>query len=401
MHYLYPLPAVTTVLAQSLVPLYLVSLLSASTIVADTGLTIDKGHSHSPIQFLNQPPLLDNDFSDHEAPGTYEPGFAGVDRSIIGRAPDDKNIILENNIPGRNEIDQDGDQLWTFPKTALTELQTPSYPSLPLESPNLFGLEHDLNGLWPNNSNSISKQTIYITLTTCVQPSSKDTQANRAPQPLEIYVSSSSSNTKPDNDHCDNKTTADGGYGSIILTNVTDDVSISVHAPKSDDFKDGYSYELTASVDAQYSTYFNYSRFSPDIKDTDFRSIIFASDNITSADPNSTIYETWMNLSVFDVYINQAEDHFFQSLQRSYCGLQNYARIKPNETSIIKIGGPPKQQFYVTGLNRSTTYSAVMVLKGNSTESGDVAVGRGGAVWDVANFTTKSGKLPSESVAWT
>ncbi|KAL8848843.1 MAG: hypothetical protein Q9221_006139 [Calogaya cf. arnoldii] len=94
-----------------------------------------------------------------------------------------------------------------------------------------------------------------------------------------------------------------------------------------------------------------------------------------------------MNPPPFEVYVHDQADLSFQSLRRSICGLRNHAKVKKSDNSMVKIGGQPKQLFYVDGLNSSTSYYAVMTWE---PRAGNITAGGGGAVWKATNFTTKS-----------
>lgn len=55
--------------------------------------------------------------------------------------------------------------------------------------------------------------------------------------------------------------------------------------------------------------------------------------------------------------------------------------------------GHAKQQFYVPGLNKSSSYQAIMALDSYYASSGNGTPTGGGTVWKAIDFTTKSGKI--------
>ena len=368
-----------------LIPSNLVSVLSTE---VDTITHEDHNH-HRLLQLLSS---NDDKYGiDHEARG-YEPEFRGFDRSIIGRAQDESEDLV-NNAPEPREIDQGDIQFWRFPKEAIQSPHDRSGSSgLPLNliSTNTTALELNLLQLYGPQNATGSSQSVYLTISTCDQPLSDGSTISGAPPQLEVYISFNSGNKKPDNGHNDEIISVDGGYGNLTLSDVADDIFIGVRAPTGDGFSGSYNYELAASIDGNYASYIEEKdAFLP--WDTDSNSALLATSDITNEMSNSTLFSQWLTLDPppFHVYVNNQGNSVILGLQRSVCGLRKHAQVNASETKMVKIGGQPKQLFYINGLNGSSSYDAFMTFE---KVSGNTTVGGGGAVWNSTGFGTKSGK---------
>ncbi|CAO1603974.1 hypothetical protein XANCAGTX0491_007547 [Xanthoria calcicola] len=323
---------------------------------------------------------------------SYEPDFAGLDRGIIGRAPEDV-IALANNAPQPMNIQPGEIQYWTFPKTSLQAPYASPAFDLPLDmsaTTNTTCLENDLIQLATKQGTTAATRSVWLSISVCDQPSSGEAGV---PSQLEVYLSQSSTNQQPDQNQHDQFITIEEGYGNVTLSRVSDDIWIGVRAPQAPDgFEGTYNYELAASIDGLYTTYF---RGDPNINDTqitawdtDSNSSILSTGDITNSMSNTTVFSRWMEKDPpFNVYVHDQADLFFQSMSRSICGLRNHAKAQKSEKHMVKIGGQPKQLFYVDGLNSSTLYYAIMTLERSL---GDSLAGGGGTVWKATSFTTKS-----------
>ncbi|KAL8843147.1 MAG: hypothetical protein Q9170_000277 [Blastenia crenularia] len=322
----------------------------------------------------------------------YEPEFAVLDRGIIGRAPGDITT-LENNAPQPMDIDQGDIQYWMFPNDIIQGPYGSSDLNLPLNitAMNRTCLENDLAQLTQTQNTTGSIRNVSLTISTCDQPTWKAKGAPSAPSQLEVYVSVSTDNQKPDKGRSDSFISVDDGYGTITLPAVSGDVWVGVRAPSSNDFEGAYKYELAASIDAPYAAFFE-GRTTPwDAViapwDTDAASSLLVTGNITNAWANSSNFAAWMDMKhPFSVYVNKLSEPGINGLSRSVCGLKTHAQIKTSTGSMVKIGGQPKQLFYVAGLDNSSHYDMIMTLEPLNNRS----IGGGGAVWGKKSFTTKS-----------
>lgn len=380
-----------------LVILYLTLTSPRFAYAADIDSILREDHNH-PIIYAN--PDVDQEI---EVGGTldslYEPEFAGVDRSIIGRAPAGVSA-LANNAPGLSNINAGETQNWVFPKEALAGPLSPPTPGLPSPVERRSDDDQVRQELRKRQDGS---RTLYVTLNTCLQPSLNSSSATpQAPPQLQLYVSKSSSleNPGPGQDSSgQDQVDVQGGYAGIQI-DAEDDVFIGVAAPNTTTFSGIWNYELAASIDAPYHSVDNATNLY--FVDSDNAAALLVTNDTTQAFPNETLYQTWMALPPpFIMFANNQNDSSILGLKNSFCGLNNYAQIRDavngRETGNVSmtmtnrgIGNKPKQQFYVSGLNGSSTYYGFLAMNGNSTASGNGVVGGGGRVWQAMNFTTKT-----------
>ncbi|KAL8803580.1 MAG: hypothetical protein Q9182_003085 [Xanthomendoza sp. 2 TL-2023] len=367
-------------------------LLLAQTSDADTIIHEDHNHHrlHSLLAGPDEPP------SRHIGEVSYEPHFLGLDRGIVGRAAD-QSTNLNNNAPQLKNIEPGDIQSWVFSKAIVRDPGRQPTFDLPLDltTTNTTCLEEDLNQIATDQRTTTPRtRTVWLTISTCSQPTSTTAGSTRAPSQLEVYVSLAPRKEKPDSGRSDQVITVKDGYGNITVSSVNDDIWIGVRAPPKLNGYDGmYSYELVASVDAPYATYIDGNTKSNGTEltawDSDSKSAILWTGDTTNALSNSTEFSDWMELKPepFKIYVHDQADPALLGISRSVCGLKTYAMIKESNNSMIKIGGQPKQQFYVQGLNRSSSYNAIMTFEPKSKNS---TVGGGGTVWKAISFTTKS-----------
>ena len=312
----------------------------------------------------------------------YEPDFTGADRSIIGRA-DQVPVALGNNAPGIRNISQGESHYWNFPSAAL------SGP----KSPQISGLPSYFEGQNVSFTPNPGEVELYISLTTCQQPLSKDPSSDGPPDQLKLYVSTTPTNQQPDEINHDSAVSVEEGFGWLHVS-VKNDVYFGVYAPANEGYNGVYQYQLTASIDGFYAS--SYSDPNIHLVDSDANSVLLYTNNTidptNSSDPR---VQQWMdNSPVFSLFVQSQDDPSILGLRKSVCGLQNLAQIQGAsaiEPSMTTAGDDlPKQQFYVKNLNRNSTYQATVAMIGNSTDQGSGIVGGGGTVWNSVIFTTKS-----------
>ena len=371
---------------------------------------IPSDHNHPIIAFNHDDHELFGDLDDEATrDDQYEPAFAAFDRGIIGRAAVGVNALANNDAAQMN-IEAGVTQNWVFPKEALAGNLSAATPGLPsvVERRGEEVSEHfvlrkrqDTDATIPGGS-----RTLYITLNTCLQPSSNSTIGPVIPPQLEVYISQDSDLQTPGPGvSSSSQTTVEvtNGYASIVL-NADDDVFVGVAAPNVTNFEGIWNYQLAGSIDAPFHA------LDPETNlyfvDSDNHAALLVTNNLTQADPDSTVYQQWMNLTPpFDMYAVNQNDSSILGIQNSYCGLKSYAKIYASVQNNVAgevgmtsrgLGAKPKEQFYVTYLNSSSIYYGFLVMAGNSTASGNGVVGGGGKVWQPMNFTTKQGKTPSK-----
>ena len=319
----------------------------------------------------------------------YVPDFVGISRSIIGRAGDEIQA-LDNNQPGKNSIQDGQTQYYTFPKSALSGPKSPSTTGLPST---IARRNEQAPGDLPLDQRQ-SQVQLYITFNTCSQPLPNNENANGGAGQLQLFVSTASSNQKPDLNNNNYAPQVDGGYTSLDFA-ASDDVFISVSAPNNNGFTGNYSYELTASIDDFYAK--NYSHPFHRVVDTDTSSVLLYSKNVTSQNTSATILQQWMNKTFFTAYVYSEQSPAVVGIQNSLCALNTNPQLYMNQTNdtgmTTAVDGQAKQQFHVGNLHGNSTYYAALAIEGNSTSSGGGVVNGGGTLWASTSFTTKAGKL--------
>ena len=238
--------------------------------------------------------------------------------------------------------------------------------------------------------------TVYLSLTTCGKPTSNHSEmAGSFPQ-LELYVSQTLEEPGPGKeDSQQSVVTASGGYLSYELE-ADGDVYIGVAASNSTTWSGYYTYQIAASIDA----YFHSVVDEPFLYfvDSDQSAALLVTNNLTQSDPGSANYQQWMNLTPpYTVFAHNINDTALAGLERSFCALDELSQVGHISNSVEAgmtsrgLGNKPKEQFYITGLNKSSVYNGILAMIGNSTSSENGVVGGGGTVWKAMNFTTKTG----------
>lgn len=312
------------------------------------------------------------------------------------------------------------DIIWEVNSLVLRASHVPAATGLPsdiegLSQPVLSGValasRDDLEDKDEVGSNPVSLQPrqttgglqIYISVTTCQQPSYNGTANQTGPPPqLTLYVSNSISTPGP--------AAQDAQQVAIPLVqgfanySLTTDSPVSINVASSaltSDYSGVWQYQLAASIDG----YFHRANANPFfyLIDTDTTAALLVTGNLTQAEAGSQEYMQWQNITsppfqAFVQNVNQAAA--LDGLTSSYCGMaQRPAQMlidgnTINGTSMILRGqgNKPKQQFLASSLNGSSTYTAYLAMFGNSTKAGNGVVGGGGQMWSGVQLTTKSSK---------
>ena len=342
----------------------------------------------------------------------YEPEFAGLDRSIIGRVPV-SNEELDNNVPLKRNIQPGETQYLVFRKRPLSEPMPATRTPLLFDSAPRKQLKEDIQGnlAVDDASQLFSKRqdpahegkTFYVSLVICDQPSWKDQgRSKKPPASLTVSISLSSDKQNPRPGNSDLAFETFEGYGAKRIQ-ASGDVFFGVTAPEDPSLDGVYNYEFTASIDAPYAAYNDGTKSNNKSEeylvrlDSDSTSALFVASYLTT--DNSTTATPPYSIFVYGV-----DDPNVLGIQRSLCGLRNHVQIKGNlpdgpstsnvDTSLIRRDeGPQKQHFYVTGLNASSEYNAVLAIAGSPINNGDSFVRDGETVGAPIVFRTKSGVL--------
>ncbi|KAI2722657.1 hypothetical protein CBS147332_3586 [Penicillium roqueforti] len=240
--------------------------------------------------------------------------------------------------------------------------------------------------------------TVYLSLTTCQKPSTNKTDLQGEFPQLQMYVSTSQKLQQPGpgkDDSLQDMHTAVGGYIGITLDTNTD-VFVGIAAPNSTDYTGYYTYQVAASIDAFFH---NIVDDDPNLFfiDADTSAALLVTNNLTQSAKNSTNYQQWMDIvPPYTMFAHNINDTALQGLEKSFCALDALSQVgrisSSTEVGMTNrgLGNKPKEQFYITGLNRSSSYSGLLAMVGNSTTSGNGIIGGGGKVWRPMNFTTKA-----------
>ncbi|PGH23198.1 hypothetical protein AJ80_02728 [Polytolypa hystricis UAMH7299] len=326
---------------------------------------------------------------------------------IVQRAPAGIDA-LANNAPGLKNIRIGETQHWVFPKEAVAGPKSPSTPGLPagvgrrseIQATNNDALD-DLERRDDDTPLATRATTkVHITANTCLQPSLNTTQQAKDAGPPQLRLYISQTEEKPGPDTVGSGVVVfdfQGGYAVADL-NADGDVYLGVSAPNNTRYAGVYNYEIAASIDGPFHRYDSGSPFLYFV-DGDNGAALLQTDDTTQAQPDDEAYKQWMSLDPppYTMFAHNMNDSKIMGLERSYCGLSKNAQIRKNGDNVDMgmtnrgLNHKPKEQFYVKGLNRSSTYYGFLAMEGNSTNSGNGVVGGGGKVWRAMNFTTKTG----------
>ncbi|KAK3709611.1 hypothetical protein LTR37_010832 [Vermiconidia calcicola] len=340
--------------------------------------------------------------------------------TLTARAP----VVLStggNNVANNENIQAGNTTIWMFPKEQLQGKPGGRGPGLPgneEEDDSMARRHAELRkrdaGAQEGEQHFEPRQasdarTIFISMNTCLQPNyvGSGTQTASPPQ-LTLYVSTERSNTNPGPNADPSMQQAyplDEGFAGTALQ-VSDDWYMSVHAPAlPNNFSGDWNYELAVSIDDYFYTVdFDLNEPNLFLVDSDSAAALLVTDNLTQANPLQQSYKDWMSLTApYIVFASNANDTRTLGISNSFCGLNKNSQIvgkqddPGGETNNVQmemitrgLGNKPKQQFYVSGLNSSSEYRAVLALPGNSTNSGNGVVGGGGKVWQTVTYRTKA-----------
>lgn len=341
----------------------------------------------------------------------------GDKHSGLGRRQETATALANNEPGGANglNINAGDTQLWVFPTDALYGAHgyngTGLFSDLGSNDTEVALLAHAELKKREDGSlqgrQSDTSRTVWISMNTCLQPSYNGSGLqSAAPPQLTLYVGQGgNSEPGPDSIGAQMAIPLDEGFANYTLE-ADSDTHMAVHAPGlPSDFSGGWNYQLAASIDYYYFQ-LNSSTTAPFLYlvDTDTDSALLVTGNLTTADQGSAAYNKYMSLTApFSIFATYTNNTRINGLSNSYCGLQNANLLQSEQadpegittniqTGMITrgLGNYPKEQFYITSLNGSSSYIGILALDGNSTDSGPGVVGGGGKVWQPANWTTKS-----------
>ena len=245
--------------------------------------------------------------------------------------------------------------------------------------------------------------TVYVSMTICSKPrlSKRDTAHDDDDPPalpqLEVSILGLDGPDTQSDGWAVFK--SEGGYMSAV-GDATGDVQLKVTAPESKDYEGTYHYQIAASVDALFHTVDDDPSASLFFVDSDTTTALLTTDHLNETAPGVAPHGLGEALKMrppFVMFANNVNDQSIEGMERSYCALNQHAQVrgkKSIEASMTTRPGnkTPREQFYVTELNRSSEYTGILAMTGNSTDSGNGIVGGGGRVWQPKKFSTKKGR---------
>ncbi|KAI1155772.1 stretch-activated Ca2+-permeable channel component-domain-containing protein [Nemania diffusa] len=339
---------------------------------------------------------------------SYEPDFSPFDRSIIGRVADGSTPI-DVDTPTPGNLSPGNSVAYVFEVASVSGRSAHEHDTAYELRRNLNGTQGLAEGDGDDElgvdldlvRRQTSSKTLYISVNTCIQPArlSPDQPTSGPPQ-LTLYVSTSSDNTSPGPEQSeDTQKVLVFNEGAVMFnTSLDRDVYFSILAPEvseSDfDTTQPYNYEVAVSLDGYYRSYDNTSEPNLIWVDSDASSSLLTTQNLTSRS------DEVVSTPPYVLFVQNTKNLNINGIRKSYCGLKNWAQIRPlengeSQASIgLRQGGSANltmQEFYVTGLNASTNYTGIVALDTGLSLEKRQAGGSGGGmiVYDGINFTTK------------
>lgn len=240
----------------------------------------------------------------------------------------------------------------------------------------------------PSNLKINGPTTLYITISTCTQPSPQsglnatEIYANQTLPALQLYVSTDASNTRPGPDTDATKQDMRElvlGFTNITLDDITSDVYISVVAQNvSSDWQGGWTYQLGSSTNRNNSSIALLMLESLQsvlggqnlfVIDTSQTEALITTGNLSTSEPQP-----------FQIYaVLKDSDVVFSSLSNSYCVFRSNPSLFTTANAQVSMttrgaGGLPKQQFLLGGLNASTEYNIYLTLPSTNDTSSNQGV---------------------------
>lgn len=227
-------------------------------------------------------------------------------------------------------------------------------------------------------------RTIYISVNTCLQPDYDGILSpTQGPPQLELYVATSAQNTDPGRTQGNTTTQValqlDQGFAQHAVR-ATGDWHMAVRAPAlPGNFSGVWNYQIAVST----TSYFHSVSSDPNLflVDSDYSGALMVTNNLTQDDASSSTYTDLMSRPPpFTIFANNVNFTKTLGLSKSYCGLNTSSQVFGRQTDLSGdttnvqmqmttrgLGNKPKEQFYITYLNSSTNYTAVLA---NTSTSG-------------------------------
>lgn len=355
-------------------------------------------------------------------PIMYEPDLGLFDRSVLGRAPSGV-ITLANNAPKNTNIEPGTLAAFVFEAKSVlnsrggregsndNRLELRGAEKDEAAQGSAEGAESNGDGDGDNLSDVERREsptkTLWISGNTCVQPERKADQTTDDPPQLTLYVSTASDNISPgpmaDKKKQDVRVFSEGAV--MYNTTLRGDVYFTIAGPPnvaSDEFNTkSYNVNMAASIDKSYHSYDADSEPNVFWVDSDSGATLLASGVLQQLDQAAELEKPPYTMFVF-----KEGDMSMNGIRNSYCGLKEYSLIGgtrrnvPDDTMVsrlVKRGTQSvmKQEFFLSGLNASTKYTAVLASDPNAVagrKRDDNIPGGGGFVFKQTGFETSQSK---------
>lgn len=336
----------------------------------------------------------------------YEPDFGLFDRSIIGRAPAGVTS-LTNNVKSNQNLNEGTSVTFMFEVASISSREATDQTASELkrradgtEDPD--GLEGDTDNEDIIAVRPRATKTLWISANTCLQPDRPEANSTAMDPPqLTLYVSTSTKNDSPGpGAPPDEQKMLVFNEGAVMYnTTFTDDVYFTVTAPNVSDWFTSslYNVDVAVSVDKSYHAYDETN--DPDLVwvDSDAGAALLMTGNLTNGSA------AVMSRAPYTMFAYPQGDVSVNGVRKSYCGLKEYAAIGGSKSTLPGNmmstgltrrgeGNVTKQEFFITGLNKSSVYEAILVREPDTgtLSTRDNVAGGGGVVFKQTEFDTKS-----------
>ncbi|ODQ63521.1 hypothetical protein NADFUDRAFT_47907 [Nadsonia fulvescens var. elongata DSM 6958] len=311
---------------------------------------------------------------------------------------------LTNGVPLRYLI-SNGDTRYYVLKITSKDFNTNNGTATNIVSDNdsYEGNDNGDDSDYRDDGNPTNSNQVFITANTCQLPT------NNEGEKLALNYASSLENLI--NNINVTRSELYKGFGNITVDVTSNDLPMSVYVGVSatsqnsnteavassseTDSTDQWTFDLGVSTRAPLHSY----TLRPNLYliDADFGHALLITGNLTnsqSAVPGFNETDNYEHLNnktrIYDIYLYPV-GHNLDDLAHSYCAISTQGALLNTDNTDVTVtrrglGHLPKQQFFVSGLNRSTSYHAILTLPDNQSSTSVT----GGAVYAAMNFTTQA-----------
>lgn len=407
-----PRPRLLASLATSLALLYLAAFTPTAALETDT-------HRVPNVLLDDLLPRGEHDTRGRGLDVPYESEFTVVGGgSLQGRAADDINVLGDNE-PERFTMEKGSIAYFALSLDGLTSRDESAIPRSG-ERGQDDALEEEVT-LAPEGSASGGRllrrkedsPAVYVSANICRYPTRVGGKpSNSDPPQLWMVVSADPSDQHPKSTKPSAQ--ADLFHEGAAMRRIgasSSAVYFSIEAPDlSDDFEGGWSFEVAVSTSDWYHGI--EEEDDPNMLSTvgmDNASVLLVTKSLTDdIDEAQAIMDS---PPPYTLFVYNADSPQLKGVRHSYCGLENYAQIasmkdkKPSDQVAMSMTTRghtklPKQQFWLSGLNATTAYTAILVRTGQDSLTKRQTDGSGSGsgavrVFRETQFQTATGEIGS------